>query len=204
MQEFLRPNQQHPRADSSNSSQPTVLTYSIDAADQITSVSAEWHAFASENGAPGLVSHNVIGRNIFQFITAEEVKHLYTLVFEQVRRHGRSLSLRFRCDAPEVRRHMELNISLLRGDALRFTTRLLSAESREAIPMFDSYSSNSNRILVLCSWCKKVQSSAQDWSSIEEASNLFNLFTGEPPRLSHAICPACASEVYEVIGYPVE
>ncbi|NQU49755.1 MAG: hypothetical protein HQ519_13975 [Planctomycetes bacterium] len=85
-----------------------VFSYRIDSEDKILAVSAEWLRFAKENMAADLEREFVVGRSLWQFITGDEVKHLYEIIFERARQTGDQIALPFRCDSPTERRFMEL------------------------------------------------------------------------------------------------
>ena len=85
--------------------------YRIDAANTITHVSSAWEEFAQQNDAPELTAAAVYGRPILDFITGPVVRHLYQDLFDRVRQYHRHITVPFRCDGPDVRRFMRLDIS---------------------------------------------------------------------------------------------
>ncbi len=62
------------------------IVYEIDGNDVIVYVDAHWDPFAQSNGAPDLVAERVVGEPLYRFVEDDRVKHLYSLLFAQVRR----------------------------------------------------------------------------------------------------------------------
>jgi hypothetical protein len=164
--------------------------YSLDRSDRIRSVSPEWVAFAIENGAPGLTESGVLGHRLWDFITDRQTRYLYELILAKVRRDGGSITLPFRCDAPDRRRYMRLKIA--RGDqgGLDFVSTLVREEPRDAISLFEAPASVTGTVK-MCSWCKQVET-PEAWVEVEAAIERLDLLDRLPvPRISHGICPAC-------------
>ena len=51
---------------------------------------------------------------------------------------------------------------------------------------------SSDRIIRICSFCKKIAAAADEWIDTERAIERMALFSDNAlPRLSHGVCPAC-------------
>lgn len=90
--------------------------YRIDHADVIIGIQnpEQWGSFAEENAwesspHPG----NVVGHKIWEFIEDRETRHLYQEIFKRIRAGVSSRTLPFRCDSPEERRYLELQIKAI-------------------------------------------------------------------------------------------
>ncbi len=165
--------------------------YRVDADNRITSVNADWLAFARENDAQHLTTDAVVGQQLFRFVTGIETQHLYQLIFDRVRRVQRAVTIPFRCDGPAVRRFMELVVSPGANDQIPFVGRTLREEAREDVSLFDSSVSRTDHYLKICSWCKRVDVSG-NWLEVELAVSQLELFNAEHmPRITHGVCVEC-------------
>ena len=93
------------------------FTYRVDGNDVITYVSEAWVEFARQNGAATLDEASVVGRSIWDLIAHAPTRELYKLVFRKVR-VGKTVVLPFRCDAPRLRRYMQLSLTPRPGAAI--------------------------------------------------------------------------------------
>lgn len=167
------------------------IDYRIGIDDRIFHLGSGWEPFASDNGAVDLSAKNVVGRPIWDFIEGDEVRHLYRLLVDRVRAEGRPVQLPFRCDSPELRRYMELDIAPELGKSLWFSARLLRAEPRQKVAILDPSAPRSETFLKICSWCKRIVV-RNDWLEIEDGIVRLGLFEEGPlPRLTHGMCPDC-------------
>jgi hypothetical protein len=76
-----------------------------------------WDAFACVNGGQDLVSDNLLGRNLFDFIQGDDVRAVYqsshaTLIEDDLAK----ISFEYRCDAPDLERRMLMSISTVNCD----------------------------------------------------------------------------------------
>jgi hypothetical protein len=180
--------------------------YVIDAEDRIIEVSENWLSFAQENQA-GESCHpdRVINRPIWQFMDGFETKDLYRLVFSTVRGQGKAVTLPYRCDAPDRRRFLELDIVPVPREHLQFISRIIREELRESVELLRPDLPRSNELVKMCCLCKKVELPANDWVEVELAIVSLRLFEGDaPPRISHGYCPACHEVVMAQIQLIVD
>ena len=82
------------------------FNYSINANDIIQSVSDSFVSFANENleSDPNPSENTFLGKSVYEFITGNEVKHLYQLLIEQVRTTSKNVVIPYRCDSFTVKR----------------------------------------------------------------------------------------------------
>jgi len=133
-----------------------IFSYIIDSQNQVIAVNRNWTDFARENQAEALNSDAVLGRPLFNFIAGDETRHLYTMIIERVRRTGQTLLVPFRCDAPSLRRFMQLIITPLENVQLQFSGELLREEPRDPVALLDTGIERSKQFLTICSWCKQI------------------------------------------------
>jgi hypothetical protein len=168
----------------------------IDDADKIVHVNDDWLAFAGENTAPQLTAFSVLNQPIWRFIQGQETSYLYKQIFSRVRAGVSPVKFPFRCDSPNCRRFMEMQLSLLSGNAIEFISHILREEWREPIDLLDASRDRSGEFLKICSWCKRIDIPGQGWGEIETAIDALDLFDHHSmPRMTHTICDACHEAV---------
>lgn len=167
-------------------------TYCVDSADSIIFVNDAWCAFATANDAPELTAEAVLHCSLWGFIADPETTHLYREIFARTRRSGNAVTIPFRCDAPALRRYMQLDIQPLDGGRLRLTGRILRLERRAPVALLDRGVERGRELLRMCSWCKRIAVSADQWLEAEDAIVRLGLFdTPKLPGLTHTICDSC-------------
>lgn len=165
--------------------------YEIDAHDVLIDVGDRWEQFAEECGAEGLDRRRVLNRPLWDFIAGRETKHAYELLLGRAREGGKPLVVPFRCDGPTIRRYMELDIVPRTAGQVQLVGRLLRTETRPHVALLDAERECSDEVLVICSWCKRVDAEGQ-WMEVEDAVSTLGLFVRTAlPRLSHGICERC-------------
>jgi hypothetical protein len=164
----------------------------IDGADKIVRVNDDWLAFAQENSAPQLSASVVLDQPIWRFIQGQETSYLYQQIFSRVRAGVSPVKFPFRCDSPDCRRFMEMQLSLLPGDAIQFMAIMLREERRDPVDLLDASRDKTEEFLKVCSWCKRIDIPGQGWGEIEAAIGALDLFGHQPmPRMTHTICDSC-------------
>jgi hypothetical protein len=129
----------------------------VDSRDSIVWIDPSWGEFARCNGAPQLLEEQVVGRRLPDFLAGDEVRHLWSLVLQGVREEERSVTLPFRCDSPDRRRFMELDLTPLGEGRVELTARLLREEARDRVALLDADVPRSADFLPICSQCKRIR-----------------------------------------------
>lgn len=173
---------------------PDVLCrYATDANGCLVSVDAAWCEFAQANGAPEYaVPDRLYGVPLLSFISDATTKHVYSALMLRVLEERQTVRVPFRCDAPPVRRWMELTMTVRQGGGIDFESRLLRAEPRDPPMAFDRSPRSEGPLVRMCSWCKNVEVATGEWDTVEQAVRALALF-GERavPDITHGICPPC-------------
>ncbi len=168
--------------------------YCLDPNDTITHVNSDWIEFAREN-AQGFVPGRVIGQSLWNFITSSKVKHLYSIIFEKARQGLLIQGLPYRCDAPDRRRFLEMDLSPADDTIIQIKSRIVREELREYVSLLSDFRDMSGEFLTICSFCKKIRVAGGRWEEIEEAIKLLGLAEAWPlPQLSHGVCEKCFDE----------
>lgn len=173
----------------------------LDDADRIVAVNDEWESFARENDAPQLTRDAVLNRPIWEFITTGETQAIYELIIRRVRTGQTTIWVPFRCDSPDRRRFMEMEVAPLPGGQVRLSSRILHLESRPTVGGWNAPREAGQRIVSVCSWCKRVEIRPQVWVEVEDAISLLKPALGQAePGLSHGFCERCAEDWLQKLG----
>jgi hypothetical protein len=167
------------------------VSYRISETDEIIFLNDAWTAFALANGAPELIAEKVLNRNLWDFISDDTTRDVYRQLVDKVR-GNRFISFDFRCDSPDLHRFLEMKITLREDKNVQFDTRLISAEKRVYQNAFQKGARRGNGVIIVCSWCKKIDTRDGNWREIEEAVTNLEIFESENiPQLSHGMCVPC-------------
>lgn len=172
----------------SNSSD--VIVYEIDQANIITTVNANWKAFAQANGAPELDDVKVIGKPLLDFISGNVTKRFWLNLLTYVRTDNCSYSFSYRCDGPNLKRYMKLEIAPLGAFNLRITSTLLHAKPRLLQVDFKRAQQRSAQSIIRCSLCNKVAHNKQ-WLEADE----LNRGLKTSLVVTYGICPVCHANI---------
>lgn len=170
-----------------------VLIYRIDSTDTIFSVSENWPTFADANAWGGFLRpEDVVGHKLWDFIQGNETRHLYKELFKRVRGSILSRTIPFRCDSHNERRYLELLIVALPDSQIEITSKILRTEPHNPINLLKLDTPRSMDVVTICSMCKKIKVSPEQWVEIEEGLVDLRLFEAdEMPQLSHGLCKSC-------------
>ena len=167
------------------------LSYAIDEHDHLIRVDEGYYRFAEENGWAEAGSS--LGRSLWDYVAGRELVKLQRLLVRRVRDGVGNVELPFRCDAPHVRREMDIRIVARPGGRVVLFSARLRAEEERDLPqrLLDPATPRSEEMLEMCGWCDRFEVDGE-WVEVEEAARRLGLFN-QPrlPVLSHGICPDC-------------
>jgi len=167
------------------------ISYRIDAQDHIVFVNDEWSNFALANNGAHLVKESVLHTSLWRFITDLTTEYLYRQILRRVRT-GIEMRFTLRCDAPETKRLLEMLITPMAGGEVRFTTVPVWVEGRISQRILQNGLPHEDYMIVVCSWCNKLEVAENIWSEVEEAAQRLGIFHVEIiPKLTHGICGDC-------------
>ncbi|MGD8566641.1 MAG: hypothetical protein PVJ39_00950 [Gammaproteobacteria bacterium] len=172
------------------------IIYRIDKSKTIIHVSANWDQFAMENKEDQLVRETVLNKPLFSYIKNWECRHLYEMLIDRVSRTGVTIKFPYRCDSPGTRRYMNMEIVPKDNELIEFKSYIVKEELRERQPLLDIGTDRSREFVVICSWCKKINTAGDQWEEVEDAVTSMTLFASPVlPDLSHGICPPCYQDL---------
>lgn len=167
----------------------------IDNRDNICEVSDNWNEFAIENDAPELVSENVTGVSIWDFLKNKDVRHIYHNLLEKVRAKRTRVQFPYRCDSPGLKRFMKMTMMPAEHGAVIFRSKIERIEKRDSISALERAATRSREVVEICSWCKKVKHAGY-WLELDRAVKVSQIFKANIlPLLSHTICDSCLNEL---------
>ena len=174
------------------------IQYTLNDADEIVEVNDDWDVFATANGAPHLAAGQVLGRSLWDFVTDDTTRLLYRDVLARVRR-DRAVRFTFRCDAPDCRRQLEMEVSAAPRGGATFCVRTVAEETRPPQALLDPAHPRSGQLLRACGWCKKVDLGGR-WAEVEQAVDVLGLFHHAAlPQVTHGICDDCFASMTATI-----
>lgn len=164
-------------------------TYELDDAFRIVRVDDGWSRFAIENGAPELLPPAPIGRSVFSYIADRTTAMLYERLFQRVLATDTPARIPIRCDAPALRRFLEIEVAPLPSPGLCLTTTIVRTEPRAPVPLLlDSAAADALR---MCTFCKRVETDAV-WAEVETFVSHRRIFEDPAPAaVTHAVCDDC-------------
>lgn len=146
----------------------STIRYTIDAGDNIKSVSESWYRFALGNQGDQLSDENVLGRSLWDFISDTPTRDIYKQMLARVRQ-GRLTEFTFRCDGPSWRRLLLMRVIPKDLNAIEFETSVLKLEERESSRLLSLDAPRSTDLLRLCE-------------------------REQMPQLSHGMCDPCVEK----------
>ena len=179
------------------------VSYRIDAADRILTVDDGWVSFAEGNDGDQLLPPGILGSLLWPWIADSTTSQLYRDLIRRVRNGRGPVRFRFRCDAPDERRLLQMQITSANGGEVQFETNLLVSQPRPPVALLDSTAARSREPLTICGWCMRIPDAFGTWLEIEMAIVRLELFEGRAlPMLSHGMCPTCCDAMLTVVADP--
>lgn len=166
-----------------------MVSYRVDQHDFIVEVGGAWDEFAAANrGMPP-----VVGRRLWHFVAGADVRAVWALLLRRVRTTGEPLAFLYRCDAPGLRRLMQMQLLPERDGSVRFHSTQVRALPG---PTFNGRweAGTTHPATTVCGWCARVEDEGV-WVAPETALQRLGLGEGQAVRLTHGICVTCAAEL---------
>lgn len=179
---------------------PDTLEYLVRRDRTVVEVRGPWDDFARANQAFQLTAAAVTGHSLDEFIFDLGTRGIYKALMERVLEGGGPICFPFRCDAPNRGRFMEMSLDLAGSDRVRFRSRVVREEDREAQRLLEPDAPRSDEAVSMCGWCKRVKDAEGAWVEVE-------VYLGDPqilgrpllPGVTHGICPACEREMESLL-----
>jgi hypothetical protein len=172
------------------------FVYWIDTENRVVKVNEAWRDFAKENQAGHLREKTVKPAPLWSFIQGREMKYMFGVMLDKVRRGEGPLVVPFRCDAPDRRRFMEQTIKRTEDGLVEVRCRMLKEEVREPMALLAETGERTDQLIYCCGWCKKFEVSTGKWVEVEVVVQERSLFSEvDLPLISHGACPECVDQI---------
>lgn len=188
------------------------VTYLVDGTGTILAVGQpQWLNFLEKTEFIPSRTEDIIGANLFDLVTGEEVRESYRRMHQKVYEgHKPSISFQYRCDGPEVKRQMRLSlswVSLGEGEGgVLYQSQIISEVERPPIGLLDPElilghlaEEQNYPIVTICSYCQQVAwpigetaNERREWLSPED---YYARGGHSDVRISHGICPGCVARL---------
>lgn len=178
--------------------------YLLDAQDQVVAVSGDWDRFAHANEGQTATTAHVVGRYLFDLIAGDSTRMFMRACLEAARLTGSSRTVRYRCDAPDLCRYLEMTLTPGEGGSVmveHYVRRLVPRLPVSRQVSVGRY--HQDVVWLRCSQCLRVRGAgavtALDGRSWQAAEHL-------PPNggatlfVRDVVCPQCQTELADVQG----
>jgi hypothetical protein len=176
------------------------VVYRVDPENVIVFVNDAFRAFAVRNDGAPLV--DCVGQSLWTHIRDWDTRQIYGILFDRVRSTGQLARIPFRCDSPDCRRFMEMEIENVAGGQLELRCHLDREERRPSVPIHQLQPDDLHRrmaphqLITMCSWCLRIRNSSLDWLEVEDALSDMRVFVSDlPTAITHGICKPCFTKM---------
>jgi hypothetical protein len=165
----------------------STASYAIDAGGTILWTDAGFAELARTHGRPDLAD-GAVGHPLTQFVAGERPRQLQESLIERARAAaGEPFEIRYRCDAPEMRRFAVLRIEAQPDGVVVFSTWFEAIEERPHLPLLDDRLPRGDGVVQLCAWCNRLD--VGGWREAEDAVK--DMALGNLPSVEHSVCEIC-------------
>lgn len=146
-------------------------SYVIDGSYRIIEVHSNWDRFAKDNyGDRSILRQNIIGKNVMEFIKGDSVRMWYESIIELAKNLGIHITRPYRCDSPDKKRFMEMEVIPLKNGNVIINHYLIKEEQMKGNPHspFVYGNSEDRNTITRCTICNRFLHRNQ-WIELEEA-----------------------------------
>lgn len=168
-----------------------IVSYTLDRNNRIVDIGGEWDHFAVENDARNLVTPNVLGRSINEFIIGDATRMFLFTMLDCSRLLAKPLTRAYRCDSPQWRRFMEMTLEPTPHGVVELRHQLLRVEpTNHSITFTVAPTGSRHEFVNRCSICNRLRLQNR-WLEADEAAHWGLLAkTGECPVI-YGVCETC-------------
>lgn len=176
------------------SAQSGGISYTIDKTDTIIAVSSKWDDFAGDNDGEKVLSSNILGRKLDQFIHGDVTLMFVRTMIMSARTLRRPIYRPYRCDSPKLKRFMEMIVLPREDGAVEVLHRELHSEPiANLVHLVAVPAASSTAYIKRCSMCNRVLAKGV-WSEIDDAIKAKRLQVDAPSlKVIYGLCPDCIS-----------
>jgi len=164
------------------------IEYHINNNDIITHINTDFIQFGRENSQDKFIPETWLGVKLFQAICGDDTRMFHGLMLQKVRIQQKSITYRYRCDAPHLARFMIMNI-IPEKNIVRYENII---EDEVSIPNKIIFKSNEQSNVKRCSLCNHY-SLGNIWiDPAMEPKNRSRLMSW---HVRYCVCMKCRSKI---------
>lgn len=167
------------------------ILFRINSDDRIIFINDDWSKANALNNSCGILAGKTLHQNFWDFFDDIGMEYLYRKLLFRVRR-GHKIKFNLRCDYADSTKLLELHITLQNRNEVLFEVRVTGKDFHTPQNNSDESSAQTEELLVVCSWCDRINIKNNNWQEIEQAVNTLKLFESQNlPLISHGMCSDC-------------
>lgn len=172
------------------------IIYRLDDNDCIIEVGGSWEAFARANEAGHLLPPSVVGKSLWEFVRGRSLQELYRTLLQHVRNNQKSLRFSYRCDSPDERRYMEMELLPHPDKTIEFRSRLVRSETNP-LPLRVRAAATGSAMFVRCSMCNRLRVNDR-WLETQDAVSEGLFARGSELRVVFGVCQSCKDDLLTI------
>lgn len=177
--------------------------YTVNDQDLIIQVNSQpWNKFYKRNAYTfeSCFSHSIVGHSIWDYIDNDEIRQLYKLILENVRKYQKQLQIPFRCDSSAMNSYLKLIISPLKENHIQFISEVICIEYHKEIALWDTKIPRCDKKVSVCSICRLIKNESDKWIDAHIYMEDMKLVNEQiMPNIFHDLCPHCVDTVVQEI-----
>lgn len=180
-----------------NMQEQTSIQYELDEHNIITDVSAAWDQFALENDGYHVMEKHVKGQSLFSFVKGESTKMMIDLLLNKARLLKKTVTHKYRCDSPDCKRYMEMDIVPVYEGKLVLRHRTLRTEklnNKIAFEFNPQKAHEHKKPMIRCSVCNRIYIKDQ-WLEPDQAMAKKWLPVAASLPVIYGICNECRENI---------
>ena len=162
--------------------------YWLDQYDSIVKTAGDWDNFAKDNLGENMLSEKIVGRKIWEFVAGDPTRIWLNTLFGYIRIHKKTLVRLYRCDSPNEKRFMEMNLSM-EDLLIRVCHSVKNIEKIQPPVKFEYQPLKSLGFKQRCSICNRTLIKTK-WVEPGELLEIEGETTG-PIRVIYSVCMDC-------------
>jgi hypothetical protein len=133
------------------------VSYRLDDQDRIVEVNSNWDRIARENDGEAVVADRILGTKLYAHVTDEPSRMYVWTMLDSVRKLHRPSVKLYRCDSPDLKRHMQMTILPESGGGLLVQHRLIRTEKAPLRIRYICQPGARPSLVLRCTMCVKLK-----------------------------------------------
>jgi hypothetical protein len=167
------------------------ISYSVDAEDNLIDFSSNWDEIASEADTQSVMSDNITGKPLREFIQGDPTKMYVETILSFARSSQKPLIRQYRCDTPTHQRKMQMEVIPSKDGAVKLNHTLLS---KTPWNKSGTIVHKNSTMLLRCSICNDIEYQNQ-WITQDDLLLLMSDYERTPIEVDYIVCPRCLKDI---------